>query len=92
MSKINSEDISSDINSEDNQDNKENQDNLASNSDYSVHHSFKNSKSQDIRIKNFNTMILKDIETPKKNISKRPRMKSMFISNSNFFWKKKNKY
>ena len=85
MSKKLSSDNSSDINSEDNFDN------LASNSDYNIHHQFKNSKSQDIRIKNFNTMIIKEeeVDTPIKNILKRPRMRSMFISNKNFFLEEK---
>ena len=87
MSKIISEDNSSDENSEDN--NQDNLDNLGVKSDYKKSHPFKNSKSQDVHIKNFNTFMMKNIEIPPKKISKRPRMKSVFISNSNYFLEEK---
>ena len=86
MSKIISEDNSSDENSEDN--NQDNLDNLGVKSDYKKP-PFKNSKSQDVHIKNFNTFMMKNIETPPQKISKRPRMKSVFISNSNYFLEEK---
>ena len=78
MSKIIEEDASSDLNSDNNND-----------SDLIAHHPFKNSKSQDIRIKNFNSMIITDTDTPIKTKPKRPRINSMFISSTNLFLEEK---
>ena len=58
MSKIIEEDASSDLNSDNNNENDINDSNSK------VHYPFKNSKSQDIRIKNFNTMIISGNDTP----------------------------
>ena len=78
MSKIVEEDLSSDINSENNNE-----------TDSADHYPFKNSKSQDIRIKNFNNLIMTDLDTSIKTKPKRPRLNSMFISNKNFFLEEK---
>ena len=75
------EDASSDLNSDNNNDNNE--------TDSVVHHPFKNSKSQDIRIKNLNNIIMSGIDTPIKTKPKRHRLNSMFISNTNFFLEEK---
>lgn len=74
------DDLSSDSNSENNENNNDSLD----------YNNFKNSKSQDIRIKNFNTIIFKDIDTPPKiNNKKRPRLNSMSITISKFFLEEK---
>ena len=74
------DDLSSDSNSENNENNNDSLD----------YNNFKNSKSQDIRIKNFNTIMFKDIDTPPKiNNKKRPRLNSMSITISKFFLEEK---
>ena len=75
---IEEEDASSDINSDNNNDS------------YSFNCHYNNSKSQDIRIKNLNSIMLNDnIDTPPKKIHKRPRLKSMTTPISNFFLEEK---
>ena len=67
---IEEEDASSDINS----------DNYNNNNDsYSFNYHYNNSKSQDIRIKNLASIMMKNNieDTPPKKIQKRPRLKSM---------------
>ena len=79
---IEEEDASSDINS----------DNYNNNNDsYSPNHHYNNSKSQDIRIKNLTSLMMKNNieDTPPKKIQKRPRLKSMTTPNSNFFLEEK---
>ena len=83
MSKIIEEDASSDLNSDNNNENDINDSNSK------VHYPFKNSKSQDIRIKNFNTMIISDNDTPIKFQPKRRRLNSTFQSNTNLFLEEK---
>jgi len=83
MSKIIEEDASSDLNSDNNNENDINDSNAK------VHYPFKNSKSQDIRIKNFNTMIISDSDTPIKFHPKRRRLNSTFQSNTNLFLEEK---
>ena len=83
MSKIIEEDASSDLNSDNNNENDINDSNSK------VHYPFKNSKSQDIRIKNFNTMIISDNDTPIKFQPKRRRLNSTFATNTNFFLEEK---
>ena len=78
MSKILEEDISSDLNNSENNES-EDQDTYP----------MKNSKSQDIRIKHLNNLMLTDTDTPIKTKLKRPRLKSMSISNTNFFLEEK---
>ena len=78
MSKIIEEDLSSDLNSDNNND-----------VDSDVHYPFKNSKSQDIRIKNFTNMIMSDNDTPVKTKPKRHRLNSMYNPISNFFLEEK---
>ena len=78
MSKIIEEDLSSDLNSDNNND-----------VDSDVHYPFKNSKSQDIRIKNFTNMIMSDNDTPIKTKPKRHRLNSMYNPISNFFLEEK---
>jgi hypothetical protein len=75
---IEEEDASSDINSDNNNDS------------YSFNGHYNNSKSQDIRIKNLNSIMLSDnIDTLPKKIHKRPRLKSMTTPISNFFLEEK---
>ena len=79
---IEEEDASSDINS----------DNYNNNNDsYSYNYHYNNSKSQDIRIKNLTSLMMKNNieDTPPKKIQKRPRLKSMTTPNSNFFLEEK---
>ena len=79
---IEEEDASSDINS----------DNYNNNNDfYSFNYHYNNSKSQDIRIKNLASIMMKNNieDTPPKKIQKRPRLKSMTTPNSNFFLEEK---
>ena len=79
---IEEEDASSDINS----------DNYNNNNDsYSFNYHYNNSKSQDIRIKNLTSLMMKNNieDTPPKKIQKRPRLKSMTTPNSNFFFRRK---
>ena len=79
---IEEEDASSDINS----------DNYNNNNDsYSFNYHYNNSKSQDIRIKNLTSLMMKNNieDTPPKKIQKRPRLKSMTTPNSNFFLEEK---
>ena len=83
MSKIIEEDASSDLNSDNNNEND------IKDSNSKVHYPFKNSKSQDIRIKNFNTMIISDNDTPIKFHPKRRRLNSTFQSNTNLFLEEK---
>ena len=79
MSKILEEDISSDLNNSENNNDSEDQDTYP----------IKNSKSQDIRIKHLNNLMLTDTDTPIKAKLKRPRLNSMSISNTNFFLEEK---
>ena len=75
---IEEEDVSSDINSDNNNDS------------YSFNGHYNNSKSQDIHIKNLNSIMLSDnIDTLPKKIHKRPRLKSMTTPISNFFLEEK---
>ena len=79
---IEEEDASSDINS----------DNYNNNNDsYLLNYHYSNSKSEDIRIKNLNSLMLNNNieDTPPKKVKKRPRLKSMTTPNSNFFLEEK---
>ena len=79
MSKIVEEEFFIDLNSENNNE-----------TDSAAQYPFKNSKSQDICIKNFNNLIMTDLDTSIKTKPKRTCLNSMFITNKNLYNEPKN--